>query len=254
MEFYTDPRGIECDYALVKIQDYLKHKDKLHHKKILIDPGVYDLTPANQEKKNLHGEYSFEKDFDVKAFLNSLPENHYFSLDYPSDMNLELTDLFLQKTWDNALKYHSHKNYIVTVQSKFLNYMSFKEWFDKYNQLNIKSGILGLGNLCRIFNPTEFVKTVLGYAFSHCNASINSIHIYGLAMANIPYAYKMSRKFKINLSIDSTKWTRAVNELLKACHGVNCRARSRQLFFEMYKETIMSRNIKLANTIKWLDK
>jgi len=160
-------------------------------------------------------------------------------------MNMQYAELFLEKSWNNAVKYCSHPQYIVVVQSILNNYLSFIEWFNKYNKLEITSGIMGLGNICRIMFCTEYVKHTLPYAFKHC--SIKRIHIYGLAMRNIPFAYKLAEKYGINISIDSTKWTSAVNNHCRElANGKGyCTKGNRQQFFNEYMRVIQSRGIEL---------
>lgn len=238
MKFFTD-KTVVNDYLLIKIKDYLKLKDFSRWKEIFIDPGVYDLV--NSDK------FKWEHDIDILKFLDLLPENHYFSFDYPGDMNLQYQDLFLEKTWINAIKYHSHSQYIVTAQYKFRNYMNFMNWFKAYNALDIKSGILGLGNLCRFRSLNQYLKHALSYAFFRCNHS--RIHIYGLCLKAIPYAYNLAKKTNIELSIDSTKWTRAVN---KKCRdfSISCRnVEERQLFFNEYLKVLRNRGIILENEL-----
>ena len=138
-------------------------------------------------------------------------------------------------SWENAIKYCNHPQYIVTVQSKFNDYWSFKNWFDKYNELPIASGIMGLGNICRIHQLTEFMKHSLDYAFKHCNHP--RIHIYGLGLKVIPYAYKLSRKFDIELSFDNNKWTRDPIQSGKA----SCNMDNIQEYFDKYKKIIKER-------------
>ena len=231
-KFFTD-KTVENEYLLVKIKDYLKLKDMSKWKEIFIDPGVWDL------KKDF--EYQFLKknsDFSIQEFLDSLPNNHYFSLDYPCDMNPKYTKLFLKKSWDNALKYCYHSQYIVTVQFEWNNYWIFVEWFDKYNALDIKSRILGLGNMCCFRVLTNFMKHAFDYAFSHCLH--HRIHIYGLCLKAIPYVYKLARRYNIELSVDSTNWTRACTVGLKKKYDgrVGCRKNNRQEFLEEYKKLI----------------
>lgn len=231
MKFFTDKTVIN-DYLLIKIKDYLKLKSFDRWKEIFIDPGVYDLTKSDK--------YSWEGKINIKEFLDSLPDNHYFTFDYPCDMNEKYTDLFLQKSWDNALKYHKHHQYITTVQFRLNNYWSFVEWFDLYNALPIKSGILGLGNLCRFRTLNQYLKHTLDYAFSCCNHP--KIHIYGLCLRAIPYTFNLAKRFNIKLSIDSTKWTRACSNELKKKYGyISCRKHNRQEFFDDYKNKIEMR-------------
>ena len=153
--------------------------------------------------------------------MQNLPENHYFSWDYPCDMNPNYTELFLEKSWNHALKYGQQCNqYIVTVQSKFQDYWNFVEWFDKYNSLHIPSGILALGNMCRFRSLNQYLKHSLDYAFKHCKHP--RIHIYGLCMKAIPYAFRLSKRFKIEFSFDSTKWTRCFHTPgLPSCNKKN---------------------------------
>jgi len=234
MKFFTD-KTVKNDYLLIKITDYLrlrnKHKDFSKWKEVIIDSGVYEL------KKSY--EYSWINDINIQDFLNSLFNNHYFSLDYPSDMNLNYQKLFIKKSWNNALKYYNHSQYITTVQYKHNDFWNFVEWFDKYNELSIKSGILGLGNMCRIKYFTEFLENSLDYAFSNCNHS--RIHIYGLCLKGIPFAVKLANRYNIELSIDSTKWTKACSENLKNKYSLNCNKQNRQEFFNTYLELIKKR-------------
>ena len=230
LKFFTD-KTVKNDYLLIQITDYLKLKDFSKWKKILIDPKVYELKKSN--------EYSWINKINILDFLNSLPKNHFFSLDYPCDMNLKYQDLFLKKSWNNALKYYNHSQYIITVQSKFKDFWNFVEWFDKYNSLQIKSEILGLGNLCRIKYLTEYLENILDYAFSNCNHK--RIHIYGLCLKAIPLSVKLAKRYNISLSIDSTNWTRACTIKLKEKYGINSIGNNRQEFFDTYIKLIQNR-------------
>ena len=238
MRFFTD-KTVENEYLMIKIEDYLKLEDKSKWDEILIDPHVNELKKSDK--------YSWEGKIDIYQFLDSLPNNHYFSWDYPSDMNLKYQDLFLEKTWNNALKFHKHSQYIVTVQAKFRHYWDFVEWFDKYNTLEIKSGILALGNQGGYRTLTNYLKHIYDYTFSHCKHP--RIHIYGLCLKAIPYAYKLSKRFNVELSVDSTNWTRACNKKLKEKYNnrVSCRSNNRQEFFNKYLKTIRKKGVKLEN-------
>ena len=239
MKFFTD-KSVKNDYLLIKITDYLKLRNKnidfSKWKEIFIDCCVYELKSSN--------EYSWINYINIQDFLNSLPNNHYFSLDYPSDMNLQYQDLFIEKSWNNAIKYHNYSQYIITVQYKVKNFWNFVDWFDKYNNLSIESGILGLGNMCKIKYFTEFLENSLDYAFSNCKHS--NIHIYGLCLKAIPFSIKLAKRYNINLSIDSTNWTRACTNKLKNKYGLNCCKINRQIFFNTYLELIRKK-IKIYN-------
>ena len=230
LKFFTD-KTVVNDYLLVKITDYLKMNDFSQWKEVFVDPGVYEL------KKNK--EYSwYQNKNQLWEFIKSLPNNHYFSCDYPCDMNPQYTELFLEKSWINACEYSKHKQYIVTVQSKYNNYWSFREWFDKYNALQIESGILAIGNMCRFRTLNNYIKHASDYVFSHCNHS--RIHIYGLCLKAIPYIYKLANQYNIELSVDSTNWTRACTQELKDKYEgrVCCRKHNRQEFLDEYKRRI----------------
>jgi len=224
MKFFTD-KTVKNDYLLIKIKDYLKMDDFSRWKEVFIDPGVYELTK--------YYKFSWEGKINIIEFLDSLPEDHYFSWDYPGDMNPKYQDLFLHNTWNNAEMFHDHSQYIVTAQYKHKDYWNFVEWFDRYNDLEIKSGILGLGNMCRFRTLNQYLKHALDYVFSHTKHP--RIHIYGLCMKAIPYAYNLSKHTNIEFSFDSTKWTRCFHTPgFPWC----CNKENRQQFFDEYKYRI----------------
>ena len=213
---------------MIKITDYLKikkFKEGFNRwNEVFIDPGVYDLTKSDK--------FKWEGKINITDFLNSLPDNHYFSWDYPGDMNLKYQDLFLMNTWNNALKYYKHSQYIVTVQYKYNNYWNFTKWFKVYNNLDIKSGILGLGNMCRFRTLTQYLKYSLGYAFRYCRHP--RVHIYGLCLKAIPYAVKLAKRYRIELSIDNTKWTFIYYEQ---------KSKDRQIQFNLYLQKILEKGV-----------
>lgn len=241
MKFFTD-KTVKNDFLLIKIKDYIKMKESTKNKwkEILVDPGVYDLTKDYK--------FKWEGKINIHEFLNTLSSNHFFSCDLPSDMNLKYKKYFLEKSWQYAKAYSYHPQYIVTVQFYHNNYLNFIEWFNKYNNLEIKSEILGIGNYCKHHFTNEFIKHTLPYIFKNCKHP--RIHIYGLALRNIRWAYKLSKKYGIGLSIDSTKWTRVVNKELRERMGEGhrgCNANERQLFFDEYLKEITKRGVLLDN-------
>ena len=236
MKFFTDKTVIN-EYLLIKLIDYMKIKDFSRWKEVFIDPGVYDLIKSPK--------FGWEGSINIDELLDSLPDNHYFSWDYPCDMNINYSDLFMEKTWNNALKYNLHNQYITTAQYKFSDYNDFKKWFDLYNRLPIKSGILGLGNMCRFRGLQGYLMSALDYAFISCNHP--RIHIYGLCLRAIPYVYGLSKLFNIDVSIDSTKWTRVCNKYLRNKYKISCRKENRQEFFDEYLKEIKKRGVILEN-------
>lgn len=234
MKFFTD-RSVVNDYLLIKLPQYSGLKDKDRWKEILVDPGVYDLTKGPT--------FKWEDKIDVDEFLETLPANHYFSWDYPPDMNLDHTEHFLERTWENALKYHAHPQYIVTVQCRFQDFPDFKKRFDQYNALDIESEFLGIGNMCRYPRMNLYLKNVLLYAFK--NLKHPRLHIYGLCLSALPTAFELAEKYDIDFSTDSTKWTRAVTNELKYKYGLNAKRDTRQIFFDAYLERIKEKGIEL---------
>lgn len=245
MKFFTD-RTVKNDYFLIHLKKYIKLRKKNNFKQwkeVYIDPGVIGL------KK--HPTLPIEKEVHIHEFLDSLPSNHFLSMDFPSDMNMNYKNLLLEKSWQYAQAYCYHPQFIVTLQFIHNNYWSFREWFDKYNNLTIKSNILGIGNLCRQLQCNDFMKHVIPHIMKY--SKYKKIHIYGLSLKNIPITNKWALKYGIELSMDSTKWTRACNKDLKDRFGVNGgynrdnenlnRKEVRQLFFDTYLETIRSRGI-----------
>ncbi len=192
MRFFTDQKW--WVYLLINIKKYPKMRSYQRYNEIIIDPGVYDLKDNDK--------YSWEGKIDIDKFLEKLPENHFFSFDYPSDMNLKFEDLFIKKSWKNALKYSHYSQYITTVQGKFGNINNYIKWFERYNELD--SDFMGLGNMCQHRTLNRFLKDVLSYIFKNCNSK--RIHIYGLCKKAIPYADKLAKKYKKLLSVDQEKW------------------------------------------------
>jgi len=202
MKFFTFTYNgfIEWPYLMVKLSNFIKMTDnsKSNYEEIMIDPGVYDLKDSDH--------FSWEGSIDIKEFLDSLKPNEFFSFDYPGDMNPKLRDHFLERSWDNAIRYCYHPQYIVAVQYPFNNYWWFTYWFDKYRELPHTSGILGIGNLCKQRGCNEFVKHALDYIILNLPLDVETIHIYGPNKTIIKYIQKLENLGKVKFSIDSRKW------------------------------------------------
>lgn len=219
LKFFTD-KSVINDFLLVKIEDYIKMKSFRRWSEVLIDPGVYHLKTSKI--------YPWEGQIHIEEFMENLPKKHYFAFDYPCDMNIKYQDSFIIKSWLNAKKYAIYEHFIPVVQFGFSNFKEFKIMFDGYNKLDIASKIIGLGNMCRIHFLNDFMKNAIRYAFENCKH--NRIHIYGLGLRIIPYAHRLSVINDIELSVDSTKWTRSH-------HTPGLRANTkaqRQEFFDEY--------------------
>jgi hypothetical protein len=196
MKFFTDSsvRYLKWPYEITDIQKYLKMKVPNYIKELLIDPGISDLLNSN--------EYSWVGNINISEFLSKLPKNHYFSFDYPSIINKNCENLFLEKSWKNAKNYCYHPQYIVTVQGKFNNYYNYIEWFHKYNSL--EPDFMGVGNILKHRTWNSFLKHTIPYILK--NSYANRIHFYGLCKDAIPKIYKLGKKYNKQISLDQQKW------------------------------------------------
>ena len=240
MKFFTDGT-IEWPYLLTSIDKYLKmsNERKIKFKEILIDPGVYFL------KKN--PTLKWEGKINIAPFLDSLPKNHFLSCDFPSDMNLNYKKLLLEKSWSYAQGYCYHPQFIVTIQfihnSFWFGKNSLMKMFDKYNQLKIRSGFIGIGNLCKQKYNNDFMKHALPYILK--NSNYKKIHIYGLSIKNIPIADKLAKRYGIELSIDSTKWTMPIQKEIRSENTLWFTHEKRQIYFDTYLKVIKERGVEI---------
>ena len=88
------------------------------------------------------------------------------------------------------------------------------------------------------FEITEqLVSQIFEYLIQNA-ANITHIHFYGIGMKVIRRYLPTLLEHCSNISIDSTKWTKAVNDKLKKANGVCCRKNTRDLFFNTYIDHI----------------
>lgn len=222
--FFTDAQTECSKYCLTNIKYY--NRQKLSKKKIIfIDPAVYQLKKSN--------EYLKIKELHKK--VKNLYTNEFISIDYPSDMNSELENLFILKTNYNNFKYASNNQYICTIQSKFKNIASFKENFELLKPL-FRNKIVGIGNLCRIIYPKGYSEKLVKYLIKN-KSYLKYLHLYGVSLRFIRKHIKVLTD-NFCVSVDSTKWTRACNTSLKKKYGLNCNSNTRNIFFKEYMKTI----------------
>ena len=240
-KFFSD-KTINHNYLLIKLIDYInpRYKPIIDIKKeVIIDVGVYDLKKNNN--------YSWINKINFKKILDNLPDNHFIPFDYPSDMcnqtsiyksfiQLGKIESFILRSYENSCKYCYSKNFIVSIQYKPNNILDFKYMFDKFNCLIVNNNILALGNMCRIQKLSKFMKESIKYSFKNSNSK--RIHIFGLTLRAFKYCFKLAIKYDIELSIDSTNWTRACNKYLKTTFGLCCIKKTRQLYFNEYLKSI----------------
>lgn len=220
MKFFTDITTSASHYCMLCVNQYYSTK-KRTKSLIFVDPGVYDLK------------HSYE--YSHITLLHNLAQgflmpNEYVSIDYPCDMNLQYSDQFIAESIRNNLRYADNPRYICTIQSHFQNFADFQTQFNFLeNKINFYHKIVGVGNLCRIMAPNqftdhvfEFLKTKPAYRY----------HFYGLGMRLIKkYASFLNSEF---ISVDSTKWTFAVTDILKKEYGPKCNTSNRNQFFLAY--------------------
>lgn len=223
LTFYTDITTSFSNYCLLNVK---KYNDVRKNKKVFnrIDPSVYELKDS-EEYSNIDFLHELISD-------NLLLENEDISIDYPCDMNLKYSELFINKTNENIKKYYNKEKYIISLQYLFHNFDSFVEQFNKNKQYMLSNKIIGFGNLCRIMKCDEYTDKVFNYIFNNIQEN-SKLHFYGLSMRLIKkYVPKLIEKFDI--SIDSTKWTKAITNELKITNGVCCRKNNRDLYFLTY--------------------
>jgi hypothetical protein len=210
------------NYCLLNIKDYDKGIS-LPKKEFMIDPGVYELKKAK--------EYSCIDQLHAIAQANQ----QYISIDYPCDMNKQYAGIFVRKTNANIRRYCHNDKYIITVQHKFHNYPSFSKNFHQYAYW-MKGKVVGIGNICRLFYIDSFTDKVFHLLnTSPIRHDVIRYHFYGLGMRLIK-KYLVDADF--NWSVDSIKWTKAVNNYLKVKYGLNAKRRYYNEYFLAYMDTI----------------
>lgn len=198
-----------------------------------IDPSVYELKDSN--------EYSNIELLKTLSNAGNLKENEYISIDYPNDMNPLYSDLFIQKTMLYNRLYASNPNYIATLQFKFKDIEDFKLRFEELSQfVDMKSKIIGIGNLCRIMSNCDFIEKVFDFLYNQIlEKSINWIHFYGLSKRVIEVCINKFKDIKnIVISTDSTKWTKRVHKNPPLDKSVCCRKGNRNVYFLEYIKAI----------------
>lgn len=217
LTFYTDIQTQISNFCLCQVKG-LPKTDKKND--VIVDPGVYELKKST--------EYSQIAELHKIACEGK----RKISIDYPCDMNLNFSDLFIEKSKANNMKYLWNSNYICAVQYHFMDINDFEfqfKWLEE--RIDVKHKIIGIGNLCRIMRPNRFTDLVFDFLLQ----KPYKFHFYGLSLALIN---KYLTQFKQDISVDSTKWTRAVSNDLKSAFGVCCRKNTRDLYFLEYIRSI----------------
>jgi len=225
--FFTDINTDASKYCLLNINRY-DFAAKYAKEIIFVDPGVYELTKND--------EYSCVKRLHFLANDN-LMDNEYISIDYPPDMNVEFSDVFVERSIRNNYKYIDNPQYICVIQSNFMDYFDLMARTKEIKEIWSRDDkIVGIGNFCRIIYPNRYTEHAMGY-LAHVLPKGKWIHFYGLSMPLMRrYIPRFERKFKV--SVDSTKWTRALTKEIKDQCGISCKLEDRDFFFKTYMERI----------------
>jgi len=214
------------NYKLIKVHNY--DETKIYTEKALfLDPGVHELTK---------GEDYSQIDRMYQLMDNGLPNTIYMSIDYPPDMNLELSDIFIKRTFTNNVRYKDDPQYICTPQYRMADFDSFYEQFERSRHIWKKPfKIVGLGNMCRLIHKSKykpFVNKVLSYVVD--NMKGKWVHIYGCPKWIIREFKPVMAHHGIRFSVDSTKWTRACTQSLKEKYGLSCMDDTREKYYQEY--------------------
>ena len=82
------------------------------------------------------------------------------------------------------------------------------------------------------YRPNKFTDFMMKWISG--NMGGKRVHFYGMGLAMMRKYVPMLERAGVIVTVDSTKWTRAVNEDLKKKYGVACRKNTRHIFFLEY--------------------
>lgn len=236
MLFFTNDLVDVNRFVLLNIKDYPNDND--FREIVFIDPSVYELKNRIEYSNIYLMEHLLEKD--------ELKNNEYISIDYPCDMlegkrQDKYRDLFVEKSIENNLKYKNNEQYICTIQFQFKDWRDFYHQFDYLKeQIDFSRKIVGIGNLCRVMGcANEFMSKVKKKLIKEAG-NMKWIHFYGVGMRVMRYLINDLQKSNKDLiiSVDSTKWTKAVHSRWKRKRGVCCTNHNRNLYFLKYIQTL----------------
>lgn len=232
MIFFTDITTNASNYCLLNIKKY--HDPRRCNKYLIfIDPGVYELKKTN--------EYSHIKELH-EIVENGLDINEFISIDYPCDMNPKYTKEFIEKSYQNNVKYASNLHYICTIQMHFGSYRSFEYEAERLRPIWSQPGkIIGIGNMCRIMKTNSFTDAVYRYICNNMHG--HWVHVYGMPMKQIKKYAKQLEYNGIELSVDSTKWTKRIHKRPPLDKKICCTKITRDLFFTEYIKYIRNSGI-----------
>jgi hypothetical protein len=175
----------------------------------------------------------------LKKEINLTKRKHKLPANYIYDCNT-----FIQKSYYNNVLYADNSRYICTIQFEKESFHSFKVETKRLKKIwKNPNKVIGIGNMCRIFNTNEFSDKLYRWIIKYMPN--RRIHIYGMSLKHIKKYVPLLEAAYIEVSTDSTKWTRAVTKELKEKHGLNCNSKTRDLYFETYIKEIEKAGIKV---------
>lgn len=243
--FFTDITTQISSLCMLNIKLF-NNKSKSDKDIIFIDPSVYEL------KKNI--EYSNIVKMKELLDKNMLKQNEYISIDYPCDMNEQYSELFIEKSFNNNIRYKNNLHYICTIQFKMLDFDDFKVQFNRLKDvINISGKVIGIGNLCRLLRISENPKTKSYKNYVFCEKLFKFIeenilkdkwiHFYGISVQIIERYIQRLLDLGYKISIDSTKFTKARRVWFKLKNGVCCRKQNRNKYFIHYMQELDIKSI-----------
>jgi hypothetical protein len=212
MKFYTNHyKGLTHRYRIDSLRRVQRNERIGVYAHTLVDPAVKVLRDRT--------EYP---DIDQYPPQFKALENWHFALDYPDDINPACQEELLAKTKLRIQQFRGHPHFIPVMQYHLLDWDGVLEAFEECENPRI----LGVGNLCRIhmdykgWQHIDFAHRVISYVVTRSVAA--QIHFYGLALRLIKYLCQTTRDTS-RFSVDSTKWTRVVDNQLRAELVARCR-------------------------------
>ena len=227
MIFFTDITTNISNYCMLNVKKY-NDKRKLNKKIVFIDPSVYELKNS--------AEYSMLPLLHILA-NSKLPKNEFISIDYPCDMNQYYEGTFIEKSYYNNVNYATNNQYICTIQCKFGNFNSFVYQSERLRDIwEIEKKIIGIGSLCCILHTNLFTDKV--YQYIADNFQNKKVHIYGMPLRHIRKYIRLLDRNDIQLSADSTKWTKRIHKNPPLDLQICCRKNTRDIYFLEYMKEI----------------
>jgi len=222
-------------YKLIKVHNYKPNKKTYNEIALFLDPGVREFLKEGVT------EYS-QIDRMHQLLEEGLPKNVFMSTDYPPEMNEDLAELHIEKTYLNNIKYKDDPQHICTPQFHTVNWDSFYEQFERVRHVwEQPSKIIGMGNICRLIvvgKHKPYMNKVLAYIVD--NMKGKWIHVYGCPKWIIKKWKPILAYHNIKFSVDSTKWTRCNTKHMRNKYGGKymCSGANRKEYYEDYINTL----------------